>query len=197
MPQYIRAYCPGGTYFFTVVTHERAGFLTSDAARECLRTAWLQVRRERPFGLLSVCLLPDHLHTMWALPDKDRDFSGRWSCIKRSFTQQFRQRGGVEGRLNASRVARREGGFWQRRFWEHLVRDIDDFRRHMDYIHYNPVKHGHVLKPADWPWSTFHHYVGKGFYHPDWGNTEPSHIRHMACVGEVSGTPCAPKQVDQ
>ena len=185
MSRYIRAYVPGGTYFFTVVTHCRAGVFALDVARECLREAWIEVRRERPFHLLSVALMPDHLHTMWRLPEDDKDFDARWSCIKREFTQRYRKRGGVEGPRSHSRVEKREGGFWQRRYWEHLIRDNDDFRNHMDYIHYNPVKHHYVHRPADRPWSSFHHYAERGLYHPDWGESEPDHIRDMACVGEV------------
>ena len=185
MPRYTRANLPGGTYFFTVVTHHRALFLALDAARACLREAWLEVKRERPFRLQSVCLLPDHLHTMWTLPETDHGFDLRWACIKKAFTQKYRALGGVEGPVSASRAGKREGGFWQRRYWEHVIRDESDFTNHMDYVHYNPVKHGHVHRPVDWPWPTFHRYVERGFYHATWGDTEPSHIREMLCVGEV------------
>jgi len=185
MPNYVRAYQPGGTYFFTVVTHQRRPFLIDEVARCCLREAWIEVRTERPFRVVGLCLMPDHLHTVWRLPENDDRYDVRWSSIKRLFSQAYRRCGGTEGPRNARRVRKREAGFWQRRYWEHLIRDEDDFRRHMDYVHYNPAKHGYVARAGEWEWSTFHRYVKRGFYDPDWGEAEPESIRDMTCVGEV------------
>lgn len=185
VPNYIRAYQPGGTYFFTVVTHQRRPFLTDEVARRCLREAWVEVREDHPFRILGLCLMPDHIHTIWRLPENDDGYDVRWSCIKRLFSQAYRQSGGVEGARNPSRMQKHEAGFWQRRYWEHLMRDEDDFRRHMDYTHYNPAKHGYVTRASEWEWSTFHRYVKRGFYDPEWGEAEPGSIRDMTCVGEV------------
>ena len=185
MPQYRRAYCEGGTYFFTVVTHERRRFFTEARARECLRIACIDARQKLAFRLSAVCLMPDHLHTIWMLPEDDDDFSGRWSLIKSQFSMSYREQGGDEGQRNASRIRKRERGYWQRRFWEHLIRDDDDFRRHMDYVHYNPVKHKLVARPYEWPLSTFRTYVERGYYHRAWGETEPPTIDGFDCPGEV------------
>ena len=179
MPNYARYYEPGATYFFTLVTHERRGFLTSRLARRCLRAAWQYACDRRPFQTVAVCLLPDHLHCLWALPNGDADYSTRWSAIKSGFTRRYRAAGGDEGSLNASRKHRGERGFWQRRFWEHVIRDKDEFARHLDYIHYNPVKHGLVEYPERWPWSTFHRYARSGWYEASWGQVEPAGIRGM------------------
>ena len=109
-------------------------------------------------------LLPDHLHCLWELPPGDTDFARRWSIIKRKVSQSVHL-----PPTSNSRVARRESGFWQRRFWEHGIRDADDYRRHMDYLHWNPVKHGLVTRVADWPWSSFHRLVREGLYPTGWG----------------------------
>lgn len=114
-------------------------------------------------------LLPDHIHTIWTLPDGDANFSARWNAIKRRFTQSYLEQIGPGETRNASRLKRREAAVWQRRFWEHTLRDEADLNRHLDYIHYNPVKHGLVKKAADWPWSSFHRYMKMGFYDPNWG----------------------------
>lgn len=116
-------------------------------------------------------LLPDHLHCVWTLPEGDLDFSSRWMAIKRAVSLACRDGNRREDLLNASKRARRESTLWQRRFWEHQIRDESDFARHVDYLHYNPVKHGHVRQPGDWPYSTFHRYVRAGLYAPDWGGS--------------------------
>lgn len=177
MPNYARYYEPEATYFFTLVTHERKGFLTSWTARHCLRAAWRETCEHRPFQTVAVCLLPDHLHCLWTLPAGDTDYATRWSAIKSRFTRYYQANGGTEGTRNASRQRRGERGFWQRRFWEHVIRDAEDFARHFDYIHFNPVKHGLVDYPEQWPWSTFHRYARQGWYNADWGNSEPARIR--------------------
>ena len=109
---------------------------------------------------------------MWTLPSDDNDFSKRWGLIKSGFTKRIRADIGDSQAVSASRRKRREAGIWQRRFWEHQVRNEEDYRQHMDYIHFNPVKHGLVRNVRDWPFSTFHRYVRQGIYTLDWGESE-------------------------
>ncbi|MCH9022693.1 MAG: transposase [Planctomycetes bacterium] len=168
MTDYRRAKASGQYYFFTVVTYDRRELFYEDDARRCLRHAWRVVREKRPFELTAVCLLPDHLHCVWKLPQGDADFSTRWSSIKGVFTREYLKQGGRDGLRNVSRQRRREAAVWQRRFWEHQIRDEDDLQHHVDYIHFNPVKHGLVTKVADWPWSTYHRYVKMGGYGGEW-----------------------------
>ena len=164
MSNYRRAKFKGGYYFFTVVTFQRRHFLTDTIARQCFRYAWNRTRQTRPFKVIALCLLPDHLHCIWKLSDGDTDFSTRWSMIKGLFTRRYLQRGGQDGVRNKSRGRTKEAAIWQRRFWEHQLRAEADLQRHFDYIHYNPVKHGWVQKVDDWPWSTYHRYRRQGFY---------------------------------
>lgn len=180
MPNYLRLREQGGTFFFTVVTHERRAILTDPLARGCLRHAWKEVRTRYPFELVALCLLPDHLHTIWTLPDGDTDYSERWRFLKRQFSTHYLGANGVEGSRSASRRREGERGFWQRRYWEHKIRDDEDLRRHFDYIHYNPIKHGLVEWPEQWPWSTFHRYARMGWYDIGWGAEPPVDI---ACMG--------------
>jgi putative transposase len=164
MTDYRRSQFCGGCYFFTVVTYNRRRFLTDDLARACLRRAWRKVRGARPFEVVALCLLPDHLHCLWRLPENDNDFSTRWLLIKKDFTRHYLEAGGRESIQSRSRQHKRERGFWQRRFWEHQIRDERDLARHIDYIHYNPLKHGLVTVVENWPWSTYHRFVRDGFY---------------------------------
>ena len=169
MPDYRRAKLAGGTFFFTVVTFNRLPILTGEMARKLLHDAWVDTRDRFPFQTEAVVLLPDHLHTIWTLPEGDANFSVRWKEIKRLFTKGYLQQIGPGEHRNESRQKRGEAAVWQRRFWEHTLRDETDLNRHLDYIHYNPVKHGLVKKAVDWPWSSFHRYVQMGFYTLDWG----------------------------
>jgi len=173
MSQYRRYFIPGGTYFFTVVTHRRRPILTSDIARPCLSQAFREVKTDRPFESVVLVLLPDHLHTVWTLPPGDSDYPTRWKKIKEKFTRSFLANGGTEGPRNASRIRRRERAIWQRRGWEHTCRDDDDVERCINYVHWNPVKHGLVKRVRDYPWSTFHRFVQRGEYDPDWGGENP------------------------
>jgi len=166
MTDYRRATVEGGCYFFTVVTYDRREFLTEPLARSCLRDAWKQARQQSPFEVVAVCSLPDHLHCVWRLPEDDCDFSLRWARIKAVFTRQYLAGGGAELTQGRSRTGKRERGIWQRRFWEHRIRDATDLRHHIDYIHYNPVKHGLVTQVEDWPWSSYHRFARTGDY-PD------------------------------
>lgn len=173
MSRYRRWYVPGGTYFFTAVTYSRRCFLTDDLARPLLRQAIDTIREKYPFEIVAWVLLPNHMHTVWTLPRGDCDYSVRWARIKEEFTEQWLAAGGWEGARNRSRRRRGERAVWQRRFWEHTVRDEEDLERCVDYVHWNPVKHGHVPRVADWPWSTFHRYVAAGHYGSDWGRIDP------------------------
>ena len=164
MTQYRRAKVYGGYYFFTVVTYKRRRFLVDNPARSCRRSAWQTVRKNRPFETLAFCLLPDHLHCVWLLPEGDDDFSLRWMLIKKGFTRRYLKAGGFESGQGLSREKKRERGIWQRRFWEHQIRDQKDLHKHVDYIHYNPVKHDLVDIVEEWPWSTYHKFVRNGFY---------------------------------
>ena len=172
MPTYRRNYAPGGTYFFTVVTHGREPFLTTPLARKCLHGAFAEEGVIRPFDIVAILLLPDHLHTIWTLPDGDDDYSTRWKRIKGGFTDAYLAAGGWEGERSASRRKRGERAVWQRRFWEHTVRDENDHERCMNYVHWNPVKHGLVTRVADYEWSSFHRWVRSGEYDAHWGEGE-------------------------
>jgi putative transposase len=171
MSNYRRNFIPGGTFFFTLVTHQRRQFLATPAARCCLREALRKVRRDWPFALDAIVLLPDHLHCIWTLPPGDAAYDVRWKRIKHCFTTSYLSAGGSEGAISASRASKRERGIWQKRYYEHTVRDDDDLKRCVDYIHVNPLKHGLVARVRDWPWSSFHRYVTLGEYSPDWGGS--------------------------
>jgi putative transposase len=168
MPNYRRWVVPGGTFFFTVVTFERTPFLCSDPARPLLRRAITECRAQWPFQIDAFVLLPDHMHTIWTLPTGDTGYSQRWGWIKKTFTQLWREAGGAERAVSPAKRADRRGGLWQQRFWEHTVDDPRDFENHVEYIHYNPVKHGYVKCPHEWPYSSFHRWVAAGRYPADW-----------------------------
>lgn len=155
MGNYRRLFMPGGTYFFTVVTANRRPLFSGDSELEILRRAYRRVERERPFKTLAAVILPDHIHCIWQLPDADTDFPGRWKKIKR-LTINGLERTGFDG------------PFWQSRFWEHLIRDEEDLRTHMDYVHYNPVRHGFSERASDWAASSIHRYIRSGLYTADW-----------------------------
>ncbi|MRR29543.1 transposase [bacterium] len=153
MPNYRRVYIPGGTYFFTVRTYDHKQFLTSELARTSLRTAFDQTKAHYPFEILAISLLPDHIHTIWTLPEGDSDFSIRWRFLKATFSRCYKAGGGIEYDVSRSRRRRREVGYWERRFWEHVITDEEDLHRIMEYIYLNPVKHGYVNDPEDWDWT--------------------------------------------
>jgi putative transposase len=175
LPEFRRLYVPGATYFFTVVTADRAPILTGELGRDCLRRALKEARERWPFRIVAIVLLPDHLHAIWSLPRGDDAFSRRWAWIKRAFSRDYLARGGRDHAVSPAKRLGRRRGLWQRRFWEHLIRDDRDLANHCDYIHYNPVKHGLARCPRDWPYSTFSRFVDAGDYPPDWGcGTRPS-----------------------
>jgi putative transposase len=164
MPEYRRARIEGGCYFFTVVLADRSSDLLVreiDRLREAYRVTSLR----RPFETVAICILPDHLHAIWRLPENDFDFSSRWGSIKTSFSRGL----SAQHQRSHSQITKREKGIWQRRFWEHMIRDEQDLVRHVDYIHFNPMKHGLVSRVCDWPHSSFHRYVADGSLPKDWG----------------------------
>ncbi|MDD2800124.1 MAG: transposase [Methylococcales bacterium] len=169
MSNYHRAYIPGGSYFFTVVTLNRAPIFINEERVEILRQAFRKVMKTKPFQIDAIVVLPEHLHCIWQMPDSDVDYSSRWREIKKAASRQ----------INTATNKRNERMVWQRRFWEHAIRDEDDWRRHVDYIHYNPVKHGLVNQPSDWPWSSFRNAVNKGWYQASWGAEAPATITGM------------------
>src|SRR5665213_4067224 len=161
MPRYVRA--KGSVLFFTVVLADRSSNLLVNQI-DRLRRVYRTVQQRRPFETIAICVLPDHIHAVWTMPEGDADFSTRWSLIKTGFSR------GLDPRLrSASKIGKREKGIWQRRYWEHAIRDDADLERHVDYIHFNPVKHGHVARVADWPHSSFHRHVERGMLAADWG----------------------------
>ena len=164
MTEYRRNWSAGGTFFFTVVTANRhAGPLVERI--DDLRNAFQTVRALHPFEIDAIVILPDHLHAIWTLPPGDFDYGLRWKKIKAIFSRHL-PRG--EPR-SASRIAKGERGIWQRRYWEHTIRDDEDLRAHVDYIHFNPVKHGYVSTAVEWPHSTFQQFVVQNIYPMDWG----------------------------
>ena len=169
MPEYRRAYIPGGTYFITMVTYDRVPIFANPVARGYLRDAWDDVANRFPFTTDAICLLPDHIHTVITLPENDSDYSVRIREIKRLFTKSHLSRFGNGKARNLSHQKKNEASIWQRRFWEHYIQDEKDLHAHLDYVHFNPVKHGLVKRVSDWKWSSFHRYVKMGFYEEDWG----------------------------
>lgn len=169
MSQYRRART-GTTYFFTLVSYRRQPILCQAPIRSALRVALQNVRATRPFQIDAWVLMPDHVHCIWTLPDGDVDYSTRWALIKNSVAR-FAKLPGLSNTASASRIKHRDAAVWQRRFYEHQIRDEHDFERHMDYVHFNPVRHGLADSAAAWPYSTFHRYVRQGVYPCDWGGT--------------------------
>ncbi len=169
--RYRRAEVAGGTYFFTVNLAERKRTLLVDHV-DWLREVLRDVKRRHPFHIDAMVILPDHLHALWTLPVDDCDYPTRWMLIKAGFSRRIP----AGERRNKSRMMKGERGIWQRRYWEHLIRDERDDAGHMDYIHYNPVKHGLVKCVKDWPYSTFHRYVVEGTYPQDWGGVPESDL---------------------
>jgi putative transposase len=168
MSKYRRVYYPRSSYFFTLVTYNRRPWLASPERIERLRKAIRFVRDRRPFSLDAIVVLPDHLHCIWTM-ENDADYSTRWQMIKTHFSRFIKLHPDDRGRKRV----------WQPRFWEHLIRDERDYERHLHYIHFNPVKHGYVTRPADWPYSSFERYVRDGWYSRDWGASQPELIEGM------------------
>lgn len=169
MSRYRRTNSEGATYFFTVVTYRRQPLLCDAPIRKALRQAIETVRVKRPFKIDAWVLLPDHLHCIWTLPPGDADYAMRWGMIKRSVSRACAPDYKRPEWITASKGKHRESTIWQRRFWEHRIKDEQDYIRHVDYIYYNPVKHGVCERVIDWPYSTFHRDVARGVTAMDWG----------------------------
>ncbi len=161
--KYRRADVAGGTYFFTVNLADRDSTLLVDNVAE-LRAAVARVKQRHPFQIDAWVVLPDHLHAIWTLPEGDHDFAERWGLIKANFSRNIER---IE-QIGESRKRKGERGIWQRRYWEHLIRDDEDFASHVSYIHINPVKHGHASRASDWPWSSIHRSIRNGEVSSDW-----------------------------
>jgi len=165
--RYRRADVAGATYFFTVNLAERHRTLLTDHI-DTLRTAMRDVKQWHPFHIDALVILPDHLHCVWTLPERDADYPLRWALIKAGFSRRIPK----TERRNVSRADKGERGIWQRRYWEHMIRGEGDYARHVDYIHYNPVKHGYVPRAADWPYSSIHRYIAAETLTQDWSAGE-------------------------
>ena len=162
MSHYKRMYLAGATYFFTVVTYNRIPIFSAPGQVALLREAFLYVMQRRSFDMPAAVVLPDHLHCIWSMKS-DADYSTRWQMIKTQFCRTFRNQ----------QPAWKQKMIWQPRFWEHTIRDQQDLHRHLDYIHYNPVKHGLVARPVDWQYSSIQKYIDLGLYDVSWGTSEP------------------------
>jgi putative transposase len=169
MPEYRRAYVPGGTFFLTLVTYHRTPLFSKPDNIARLRAAIAKTRREKPFEITGAVVLPDHLHFLWTLPPGDTAYSYRVSRLKVLFTHSLRGKKSLPQNVSASRRKHRESDVWQRRFWEHVIRDESGFQRHLDYIHFNLVKHELVSCPHRWEYSSFTRWVERGQYPIDWG----------------------------
>lgn len=164
---------PGGTYFFTVNLLERRRRLLVERI-DALGRAFRSTQADRHYTMVACVVLPDHLHCIWTLPEGDADIANRWRQIKSTFSRELP----ADERRSQRRLAKGERGIWQRRYWEHLIRDERDLRHHIDYIHFNPVKHGHVARVRDWPHSSFHRYVERGLLPGDWSGEGIARISH-------------------
>ena len=175
MPNYQRVWNPGGTYFFTVNLLQRHNNDLLVQQIDVLRKNVQQVRTDHPFKIHAWVVLPEHLHCIIELPSGDSDFATRWRLIKMGFSKALPN----TEKQSMSRLKRGERGIWQRRYWEHLIRDDADYRAHMDYVHINPVKHGLVKQVSDWPYSTFHKLVKDGIYPSDWSGGDETALDHL------------------
>ena len=173
--RYRRADTAGGTYFFSVALADRNSALLVERV-ECLRQVVAEVWQRHPFEIIAMVVLPDHLHAIWRMPPDDADYPKRWSLIKANFSRRIPK----QESIRPSRVAKRERGIWQRRYWEHQIRDDGDLQTHVDYIHHNPVKHGYVERASAWPHSSIHRYIRLGWLNEDWGVDGENN----ACYGE-------------
>jgi len=163
--RYRRIFVQGGTYFFTVVTYQRAKLFNITTNVDLLISAIEYVHKRHPFNTIAQVILPDHLHVIWELPEGDSNYPTRWYLIKSHFSRNFNKQSGI---LTSLRMSKGERTVWQRRYWEHTIQDDDDLDKHIDYIHFNPVHHGLVKSPGEWGLSTFQRFVQENRYAPDW-----------------------------
>ena len=184
MSDYRRYFVPGAMYFFTVVTYGREPILTTDAGRKILRESIQLVRRRSTFSLFATVLIPDHWHLIMSLPPGDAGYPMRMKRIKEEFTENWIDAGLGETKVTTAQEKGGRRGVWQPRFWEHTIRDEDDLEGCVDYIHWNPRKHGLVRRVRDWPWSSFHRFVRAGDYDINWGGIEPKSCTEKRDWGE-------------
>ena len=177
MPEYRRNYIDGGTYFFTVVSYQRRPLFDNEDKIDLLRDCFKNTMGKYPFTIEAIAILPEHIHTIWTLPENDHDYSTRWRMIKSSFSRKFRI--ADSGNCYSSLIRKGEKGVWQRRFWEHTIRNQEDFNRHCDYIHYNPVKHNLADIPCKWQHSSFTKFVEQGMYDINWGRVVDKEVLDM------------------
>ena len=162
--RYRRSLIEGGTFFFTVNLADRRRDLLVRHIDD-LRAVTRSVQQRHPFNIVATVVLPDHLHAIWTLPVGDADYPLRWALIKSAFSRALPKTEAI----HPGRVQKRERGIWQRRYWEHQIRDDADLQRHVDYIHNNPVKHGHAQCATDWPYSSIHRFMREGLVKSGWG----------------------------
>ncbi|HAU1150665.1 TPA: transposase [Legionella pneumophila] len=169
MVNYRRSFVPGGTFFFTVTLYNRNSTLLVDNIH-LLKSSFRTVKNKHPFPMKAYVILPDHLHMIWQLPIGDADYSLRWKLIKALFSKSINKTG-----FQLSKTKYNEYRLWQRRFWEHTITSSDDYENHVNYIHFNPIKHGLVQNLSDWPHSSFHHYMQQGVFSENWTNPNCSY----------------------
>ncbi len=177
MSNYHRAFLNGGTFFFTVVTYRRYPIFKEEISVGLLSCCFKSIMKIHPFKIDAIVIMPDHLHTIWTLPAEESDFSIRWKQIKGTFSRHYSRNKSRE--ITESMISKSEKGIWQRRFWEHAIRNQEDFNKHCDYIHYNPVKHRLVNSPLEWKFSSFRKFVEKGLYNDDWGREVGQDLMEM------------------
>lgn len=176
MSNYRRDKTPGGIYFFTLVTYQRIWVFNNDQDVEILRAAMSHVKKHDPFEIDAIVILPEHLHLIMQLNEDDSNYSRKLANIKRNFGKIYQKQYQIESILTNSAIKRSERGIWQRRFWEHRIKNSKDYEAHVNYIHYNPVKHKLVQSVADWKWSSYFKFLKAGFYDKDWGTNAPDDI---------------------
>jgi len=182
MPEYRRIFIEGGTYAFTVVTYKRQPLFIDSATRELIFTAIQKTQYLYPFEQIAYCILPDHIHCIWTLPEGDFNYPIRWKFLKSKFSKLYQGVYGPYPPSNRSRINRGEVAIWQRRFWEHTIKDDEDLYNHINYIHFNPIKHGYIDDPQDWEWSSYRKYELEGYYTDPW--KEFSKIEEKRDYGE-------------
>jgi putative transposase len=168
MSEYRRLYLPGSTIFLTIVTYNRQPIFANSENIILLRKALAKTRSEKPFEITAAAILPDHLHFLWTLHPDYYNYSYLVSRLKVLFTRSLKDKKYQSENISHSRIKHRESDVWQRRFWEHTVKDESEFENFLNYIHYNPVKHGLVSCPHFWQYSSFQTWVNKGIYQHDW-----------------------------
>ncbi len=168
--QYRRYFQPGGTYFFTVVTYSRRKIFIQEKAFDLFNESICYVQGRKPFNINAFCVCPDHIHMIWTLPENDADYPTRWRLIKSYFSHHCKEGESLE--ISKSGVKKYGKQVWQHRYWEHFIRNEEDYSRHVEYIHFNPVKHGLASSPSLWKYSSFQDYVSQGLYPVEWGTKE-------------------------